>query len=61
MRGGSTLAPWSEFGREVTGEDRFDEPPLEFSGRRSTGGDEGTFVQKMVVMIQVLWTLIDLD
>ena len=47
MRGGDTLAPWSEFGREVTGEDRFDEPPLEFSGRRSTDGDEGTFVQKL--------------
>ena len=35
------------FGREVGGEDCFGDPPLEFAGRRSTEGDEGTFVQKI--------------
>ena len=39
----STFAPWGESGL-VGGDDRFDEPPLEFSCCRSTGGEEGTFV-----------------
>ena len=44
------MAPWSEFGWEVTGDDCFDERPLEFSGRRSTEGEEETFVQKLLNM-----------
>ena len=35
--------PW-----KVGGEDCFGEPPLEFAGRRSTEGDEGTFFSKYV-------------
>ena len=42
------MAPWSEFGREVGADDCFGEPPLDFAGRRSTEGDEGTFVQKIL-------------
>ena len=49
--GDSTLAPWSEFGREVGGEDCFGDPPLEFAGRRSTEGDEGSFVQKILDLV----------
>ena len=44
----ATLAPWLESGWEVTGDDCFDERPLEFSGRRSTDGEEETFGQKLL-------------
>ena len=36
------------FGREVGGEDCFGDPPLEFAGRRSTEGGEGTFFQNIL-------------
>ena len=49
--GDSTLAPWSEFGREVGDEDCFGDPPLEFAGRRSTEGDEGSFVQQILDLV----------
>ena len=41
------MAHWLEFGWEVTGEDCFEERPLEFSGCRSTEGEEETFGQKL--------------
>ena len=41
------MAPWLESGWEVTGDDCFDERPLEFSACRSTEYDEGTFVLKL--------------